>query len=459
LGIVRTSGSGTLEQLSKIFSRPKALLEAQGHTLVYGWIVDTGNRIDEVLIAVYRAPRSFTGEEMAEIICHGGPAVVTAVFELLLRSGFRQAEGGEFTFRGFINGKTDLTRAEAVREIIDAKTDTGREHAVGRLAGNLHAELTRIKGLIIQALAAAEVEIEYPEEDHADAGVFDTTAVEEVCTLLEELAAGWEAQKLYQEGAKVVLCGRTNAGKSSLFNMLLKEERAIVSDIHGTTRDWLESWASFNGIPVRLFDTAGLRETSDTIEAAGVERSQGLASEADLILYVVDSAEGLNGEDKDFIAGRGNLLLVGNKADRLQAERLQMEQAQTESSLLEGSIPSQALLVSAKAGSGIPALVDHAAALLASRAASGHGSRSRSSTGLSSAELRSTELGTARQRRIVEEALASLRHAVASAKAGYPLDAIAQDLEDAVTALGEITGEVTSDDILDAVFSGFCVGK
>ncbi len=435
LGIVRATGTGTVELLSRIFSRPRALLEAKGHTLVYGWIVDPDSRgIDEVIIAVYRAPRSFTGEEMAEIICHGGPAVVTAVFELLLRSGFRQAEGGEFTFRGFINGKTDLTRAEAVREIIDAKTDAGRARAAGRLAGNLHAEIARIKELIIQALAAAEVEIEYPEEDHADAGVFDTADTERACALLEELAAGWESEKLYQEGAKVVLCGRTNAGKSSLFNMLLKEERAIVSDIHGTTRDWLESWVSFNGIPVRLFDTAGLRKTADSIEAAGVERSRDLASEADLILYVADSAEGITDEDREFISGTDNLILVGNKADMLSSG---------------DSADTRFLLVSAKTGKGIPALVNLAADMLASRTVPGR----------SSAERSSAELGTARQRRIVEEALSSLRHAAACAKEGYPLDAIAQDLEDAAAALGEITGEVTTDDILDAVFSGFCVGK
>lgn len=317
LGIVRVSGTGCIELVSKIFSRPKALLEAPGNTLVYGWIVDQGQKIDEVMLSVYRAPKSFTGEDMVEISCHGGPAVVTAIQNLMLKSGFRQANRGEYTFRAYINGKTDLTKAEAVKEIIDSHTDTSRSHAAGRLAGSLFAEIDSIKKLIIDTLASIEVEIEYPEDEETIADTFDRKDIEIAIKRLQSLVDSWQGEKLYQDGARVVLAGRTNAGKSSLFNAILKEERAIVSDIEGTTRDWLESWASINGIPVRLFDTAGLRETSDQIEAQGVEISRNLVHDADVVLYLVDSQQGLIKEDRDFIEHCTEpLIIVETKIDK-----------------------------------------------------------------------------------------------------------------------------------------------
>ena len=271
LGIIRVSGKGCINMVSSVFSRPKALNDAKGNSLVYGWIqISSSEKIDEVMLGVYRAPKSFTGEDMVEIFCHGGPAVVSAIQNLMLKIGFRQANRGEYTFRAYINGKTDLTKAEAIKEIIDSHTDTSRSHAAGRLAGNLFSQIDDIKKLIIDTLAALEVEIEYPEDEETIADTFDRKDIEKAISQLQSLVDSWKGEKLYQDGARVVLAGRTNAGKSSLFNAILKEERAIVSDIEGTTRDWLESWASINGIPVRLFDTAGLRETSDIIEAKGV---------------------------------------------------------------------------------------------------------------------------------------------------------------------------------------------
>ena len=263
--------------------------------------MDEKSKIDEVLVSVFRAPKSFTGEDMVEISCHGGVHVVQAVYNLLLNSGFRAAEKGEFTFRAYINGKADLTKAEAVREIIDSKTDASQSRAAGRLAGNLYETIDGVKKHIVDTLAAIEVEIEYPEDEETIADSFDSTELKKAESVLQELAASWKSEKIYQDGARVVLCGRTNAGKSSLFNALLKEDRAIVSDIEGTTRDFIESWIDFAGIPARLFDTAGLRETSDVIEAVGVERTRDLSEDADLILYLVDSKSGLNDEDKSFI--------------------------------------------------------------------------------------------------------------------------------------------------------------
>ena len=242
LGIVRVSGKNCIELVSKVFSRPKALLEAKGNSLVYGWIENSADeKIDEVMLGVYRAPKSFTGEDMVEIYCHVGPAVVTAIQNLMLKSGFRQANRGEYTFRAYINGKTDLTKAEAVKEIIDSHTDVSRSHAAGRLSGELFNQIDSIKKLIIDTLAAIEVEIEYPEDEETIADTFDRADIETAITKLQNLVDSWKGEKLYQDGARVVLAGKTNAGKSSLFNAILKEERAIVSDIEGTTRDWLES--------------------------------------------------------------------------------------------------------------------------------------------------------------------------------------------------------------------------
>ena len=459
LGIVRTSGKDCIQLLSKVFSRPKALLQAPGNTLVYGWIKDGDSRIDEVMLAVYKAPKSFTGEDMVEIFCHGGPAVVTAIQNLMLKSGFRAANRGEYTFRAFINGKTDLTKAEAVKEIIDSHTDASRSHAVGRLAGSLFEEIDSIKKLIIDTLAAIEVEIEYPEDEETIADSFDKTDLETAQKRLKSLVDSWKSEKLYQDGARVVLAGRTNAGKSSLFNAILKEERAIVSDIEGTTRDWLESWASINGIPVRLFDTAGLRQTDDVIEARGVELTKNLATDADVVLYLIDSTVGPNDDDKKFIQNCTEpLIVVYNKADKNQGggslplapksspENLApvFSATPSESMSLSGLTRQSPIYISAKTGSGLKDLLAQITKIL--------------TAGLST-EREQAGLGSARQKTAVQEALECVEHALESAQDNYTLDAVVQDLEDSLDALGEVTGDVTPDDVLGSIFANFCVGK
>jgi tRNA modification GTPase len=440
LGIVRTSGSGCIEAVSKIFSRPKALKEAQGNTLVYGWILDGTEKIDEVLVSVFRAPKSFTGEEMCEISCHGGVAVVNAVYETLLKNGFRPAERGEFTFRAYINGKADLTKVEAVREIIDSKTNAGRSHAADRLSGELYKEIDSIKTLVTDTLAAIEVDIEYPEDEETIADSFNPSSLEEAENRLGNLVSSWKSEKLYQEGVKIVLAGKTNAGKSSLFNALLKEDRSIVSDIEGTTRDWIESWISFDGIPARLFDTAGLRKTDDVIEAKGVELTKGLASNADLVLYLVDSAAGLSDEDKKFIKENNEipLIVVFNKTDLADKEKIS-EMADKE---LKDFLTVK---ISAKKGTGTGDLTSIVKKVI---------------LGEASAKSEGTGLGSERQKESVLQAHERVKHALEiSRDSYYGLDAVVQDLEDALDSLGEVTGEVTPDDVLGSIFSHFCVGK
>lgn len=437
LALIRISGKNCIELLSKVFSRPKALTQAEGNTIVYGWIVDSVNpdqkqKIDEVLVSVFRTPKSYTGEEMAEISCHGGISPVTAIFNLLLKNGFRTALPGEFTFRAFINGKTDLTKSEAVKEIIDSKTDASRSLAAGRLSGNLYNEIQSIKEKIISTIASIEVELEYPEDEENFSDSFDSTLLLQAKNSLTELSKSWQSQKLYQDGARIILCGKTNAGKSSLFNALLKEERAIVSDIEGTTRDWIESWVSFDGIPARLFDTAGLRITDDVIEQRGVEMTKDLTQDADIIIYLVDSTKEESKDDIDFINsfnGKIPVIKVLNKIDVLQ----------NNSKLDENSVK-----ISAKTGLGISDLIKTVKGTLVQSTKS-----DRTQAGL----------GSERQKQAVDEALDSVNHALEVSKGGFSMDAVVQDLEDALSFLSEITGETTPDDILGNIFANFCVGK
>ncbi len=490
IGIVRTSGKNCIELISKIFSRPKALLSAKGNTLVYGWIleptvvkpVETTNssenvatssensaksaelagrqKIDQVMLGVYRSPKSFTGEDMVEIFCHGGVNVLTSVFNLLIKIGFKKAQRGEYTFRAYINGKTDLTRAEAVKEIIDSKTNESRGHAVQRLSGSLFEEIDSIKKLIIDTLASIEVEIEYPEDEETIADSFDISNLENAKNRLEILKDSWKSEKLYQDGARVVLCGKTNAGKSRLFNTLLKEERAIVSNIEGTTRDYLESWVNFDGIPIRLFDTAGLRKTDDIIEEKGVELTKDLSKEADIILYLVDSTKGISAEDKNFIKEQNiPLVLVFNKCDlsdfadsddfeNLNEKEKKLSLNEKSVNQLDDEIKnkiSASVKISAKYANGITDLTGIVKNILCET---------------SNSEREQIGLGSERQKQSVSEALERVNHAIQISKnSDFGLDAVVQDLEDSLDSLGEVTGEVTSEDVLSSIFANFCVGK
>ena len=449
LGIVRTSGKGAIDLASAIFSKPEKLKEAQGNTILHGWVLDPESKkeVDEVTVCVYREPKSFTGEDSVEFICHGGTAVVLKIYRLLIENGFRAAEGGEFTFRAFANGKADLTRAEAVNEIINSKTDINIELAAGRLSGNLFSGIEEIKHSLTAVIAAADVEIEYPEDEETSQGAFSPDLILRIIEPLKKLADSWAAEKIFIQGAKVVLAGKTNAGKSSLFNALLKEDRAIVSDIHGTTRDWLEASLNFNGIPVSLYDTAGIRYTQDSIEAIGVERSLEMSRNADLILYLCDpkdilSAGSLNKDDSEFIKNaKAPVITVITKEDLLDTELKEKIKE-----ILKAEKIKEPIIISSKASNGIKALSEKAYSVLA---------KNTGSSGFS----KTASLGSERQRDAVQKALDVLKTAYQNSLEGFPLDLIVEDLEEALSFLGEITGEVRSDDILDKVFSGFCVGK
>ena len=446
LALIRCSGKGAIECAETVFSSPEKLRQAAGNTVLHGWIIThnlgqegNGEKIDEVLISVFRAPKSYTGEDSLDISCHGGGAAGRGVMAALRAAGFRDALPGEFTFRAFMNGKLDLTRCESVMELVSAKTDAGRSHAVCRLSGVLENEINIIKKQLVEILSGVEIFLDYSEDEiSADAdeknGRFSGgERARESLVRLRKLAESWQRERIYQEGILAVIAGRPNAGKSSLFNLLLKEERSIVTDIPGTTRDWIEAWISLEGVPIRLADTAGLRDSSDPVEKIGIEHSRNVLEAADVILYLIDGAAGVTAEDRAFIAEHKPLLVLWNKADIALPPPDEFAYA--------------FLAISAKTGEGITEL--------ASTITGAIGLRTPAEAEASS----EVSLGTIRQKNLVEAAAAALEEALNLAQREEPLDLIAPLIREAVNSLGEITGEVSTAGILEEMFSKFCVGK
>ncbi|MCL2229872.1 MAG: tRNA uridine-5-carboxymethylaminomethyl(34) synthesis GTPase MnmE [Treponema sp.] len=437
LTLIRCSGKNSIELADCVFSNAKktTLSEAAGNTVVHGWIVNKDEKIDEVLISVFRSPKSYTGEDSLDICCHGGSVAGKAVMNVLTNAGFRAALPGEFTFRSFMNGKIDLTRSESVMEIVSAKTDISRRHAISRLGGSLEKEINEIKNMLVRALAAAEIFLDYSEDeisadtDEKEGRLPSKEIVNEVLDRLKNLSRSWQVERIYQEGITLVIAGPPNSGKSSLFNSLLKEDRSIVTEVPGTTRDWIEAFVSIKGIPVRLIDTAGLRESDNSAEKIGVARSLKLLDEADLVLYLLNENEN---EKHECLS---KYIYIWNKCDIAP---------------LPNPFPIQNIspvCVSAKTGEGIAVLYDVIASAIFRQTAEFN------------EELSPVSLGTVRQKKLVDCACISLEEALALEEKEEPLDLIAPLLRDAVNSLGEITGEVSTADILEEMFSRFCVGK
>lgn len=429
LAVIRVSGPGSLSLLSRIVKGGKDAAGMRSHTIHRLVIHDAGEDVDEVLLAVYKAPRSYTGQDSAEIFCHGGLPVIRRVLSLLSRSGFRPAGPGEFTQRAFLNGRMDLTRAEAVNEIVRAKTDKARALALQRLSGAIEKRIRAVRDGLVELRAALEVMIDSPEDEPGD--VIDEARLDATVGMLENLTGTYRHGRIYQEGVAVAIAGATNSGKSSLFNMLLRQERAIVSEIHGTTRDWLEGTVSLSGIPVRLFDTAGLRSSTDPLEIEGMRRTEEVIRAADAVVYLVDASRGAGAEDVELAAVRGAgapLLPVWNKTD------------------LPGVPPAPPgyLALSAATGQGLDRLEKAIAEAV-----------------LGGPTLESGEplIDSQRQRDLIQRALEALGRFREARSRGITPDLLAVDLSDALEALGEITGEVTSAEVLDLMFSTFCVGK
>ena len=445
LTLIRCSGKNSIKLFSAVFSSAK-INEAGGNTVIHGWIIQQGteSKIDEVLVSVFREPKSYTGEDSFDISCHGGYSAGKAVMAVLIDAGFRGALPGEFTFRAFMNGKIDLTRSESVMELVSAKTETSRRHAVSRLSGSLEKEIGKIKTQLVQVLAGAEIFLDYSEDEiSADSDEIagklpNKESALDALNCLKKLSASWQFERIYQEGVTIVIAGCPNAGKSSLFNSFLKEDRSIVTEIPGTTRDWIEAFVSIEGIPIRLIDTAGLREAPGEVEKIGIERSRKLLQEADIVLYLIDGEQGFTGEDfkECGINNKNNFLILWNKSDIAPAPQ---------PFPVENIKP---ICVSAKNSGGFTELYAAITSAVFKQA-----------EGFLSDEQSSASLGTIRQKNLVDAASSLLEEALALTENDEPLDLIAPLLREAVNSLGEITGEVSTADILEEMFSKFCVGK
>ncbi len=456
LAVLRTAGEGCIDLLSSIFSRPEELKGAENGKMIYGSILDpeTGEAVDRVVLGVFRPPHGYTGQESVEISCHGSLPGIRRILDALKQIGFRDAAAGEFTLRAFLNGKMDLTRAEAVAEIVRAKTKRAHGLSLGRLSGNIWRRIDGVKLGLSRLLSRIELQLDYGEDEVEEPIEIDRGELDAFRRQLAELSSAYSTGRLYQEGVTAAITGPTNAGKSSLFNLFLREDRSIVSEVHGTTRDYIESWISLRGIPVRLVDTAGLRESEHPVEREGMRRSESLVESASLVLYLMDAVEGPTEEQRRFMeerAGDPRYIFILNKADLLG--RLGDSNGSREPG---GEERTGLLKMSALTGLGFSQLEDAMEERLLGPEAETGGENERGGSGRQEGRL---YIDSRRQYDLLLRAEKALDAVERGLDGEVPLDFIAADLKEAVDSLGEITGEVTSRDILRQIFSDFCVGK
>lgn len=442
IGIIRVSGKEAISIVDKIFkaANKKTLTEAESHTITYGHIVsESGKVLDEVLVMLMKAPKTFTREDVIEINCHGGPIPLNAVLMAVINAGARLADSGEFTKRAFLNGRIDLSQVEAIMDIIEAKTELSLSQAIGQLEGNLSKKIKEYQDTLIQIIARIEVSIDYPEydEDEPITNDFESELID-LLDELNELLRTADTGKMIREGVKTAIVGRPNVGKSSLLNALLEENKAIVTDIPGTTRDVVEAYLNIDGIPYQLLDTAGIRETEDVVEQIGVERSKSSIEEADLVLMLIDSHDGLLDKDKEIlnqVQGK-HVIYVFNKTD--------LESNITQEMLDEYFNTGTIIRISAKEQSGLSELK------LAMKETVMKGN----------AMVRNdATISNQRQKQALINAIKSLEKVVDAIEMGLPEDCLAIDLHDAFGHLGMIVGESIKEEIINQLFSRFCLGK
>jgi tRNA modification GTPase len=429
IAIVRLSGPDAIAAASKIFRGKQSPSEFESHVQHLGEIVDEADRaIDEVLIVVHRAPASYTGEDLVEISCHGGTLVTAKVLEACLRAGARAARPGEFTERAFLNGKMDLTQAEAVIDLIRAKTDLALRSATEQLEGRLGERIKSIRDALVDLVAQLEAAIDFPEEGIApEEGEPLRARLDAICDQISALLATADQGRILREGVRAVIYGATNAGKSSLLNRLLGYERVIVSETHGTTRDTIEETINLRGVPIRLLDTAGLRSSADGVERAGIARTEKSLRTADLLLHVVDR-NAPKPSHFDTRGQNGNEIILLNKSDLPEHSDWHT---------------SSALRISCMTGEGLPALEDEILARVAKQ------------------NLRPESALTinTRHRDCLRRALEGCDRAATALNNETAPEYVVVDLKEALNAVGEVIGAVGVEQILDSVFSQFCIGK
>lgn len=438
VGIIRLSGPEAVAIAGRLYDGAADLSTAASHTIHYGWVWDQahGKRVDEALFLLMRGPKSYTGEDVVEIQCHGGHTSTQEILRLCLVQGARVADEGEFTKRAFINGKLDLTRAEAVMDIVDAKSEAALSQAVAQKSGVLEGRIRDAREAVLELVAFIQADLDYPEDDIerlTDAEL--ASRVQAVAGDLDALIASAERGRITRDGIKMVIAGKPNVGKSSLLNALLGRDRAIVTDIAGTTRDVVTEHLTVGGVPVEILDTAGIRETADTIEAIGVERAKAASQEADLVLYVVDASRGLDSDDESFLSALSGkaCLLVVNKSD------LNGEMA------VPGAFSDKHVRISAKAVIGIDVLEKAILGVILHDKTVGSGD--------------TAVVSNARHIALLERCAADLASFLDGLAMDMSKDILVIDLQNAWENLGLITGDTASEDLIDTIFSKFCLGK
>ena len=441
IAIVRISGDEAIQVADQIF-KGKSLTEVDSHTIHYGHIIDpeTEEIIDEVMVSVMKAPKTFTKEDTVEVNCHGGLVAVNRVLQVILDQGVRLAEPGEFTKRAFLNGRIDLSQAEAVIDLIRAKTDRAMNVAIGQMEGKLSKLIQRFRQSLLEILAHVEVNIDYPEYDDVEEMTHNLLIekANEVHQELERLLETSKQGKILREGLSTAIVGRPNVGKSSLMNSLVHENKAIVTDIPGTTRDVIEEYVNVRGVPLRLVDTAGIRETEDLVEKIGVERSRQVLHEADLILLVLNYGDTLTKEDENlFEAVKGmNVIVIVNKTDLEQ--KIDMERVK----VLAKDYPLITTSLIAEKG------VDELENAISSLFFKGQ---------LEANDM--TYVSNSRHIALISQAKKAIEEAIGAIESGVPIDMVQIDLRRAWEILGEIVGDTVSDSLIDQLFSQFCLGK
>lgn len=441
IGIIRVSGDEAIEVVDKIFrpaNKNKKLANVESHTVHYGHIMDGDKTLDQVLVIVMKNPHSYTGEDTVEIDCHGGMLILKKVLDLVLKNGARTAEPGEFTKRAFLNGRIDLSQAEAVMDLINSKNDFALNSSIEQLKGGVSDAIKDIRKDIIYHIAFIESALDDPE--HISLDGYDeeiTEMLNENINKISKLVNSFDNGRIMKEGIKTVILGKPNAGKSSLLNLMLGEDRAIVTDIEGTTRDTLEENINFNGLSLKIIDTAGIRDTEDLVEQIGVNKAKEIAKEGDLIIYVVDGSRELDDNDREIIK------LINDKQAIILVNKSDMDTVINIDELKKDS-NRDVILFSAKNGEGMDQLEEEIRNMFYSGKVTYNDQ---------------VYITNARHKEALENALESLKQVKNSVDAGMPEDFYSIDLMDAYTDLGLIIGESVEDDLVNEIFSKFCMGK